>query len=136
MPVKNCKIIQLPKFSDDRGSLSVVENNKDIPFEIKRIYYMYENLKDTERGTLAHKKLQQLIISMNGSFDVVLDDGTEVKTFNLKHRNEGLFVCSMIWRELKNFSKNASCLVLASDFYNEDDYFRNYNDFLKAVNNK
>lgn len=135
MTIKDCRIIDLPRFSDERGILTVIENDKEIPFEIKRIYYLHSISTDMARGKHAHKKLNQFIIAMNGSFDVTIDDGNETETHNLRDCNQGLFICPMIWREIKNFTKDAICVVLASEFYDEDDYFRNYDAFLKAVDN-
>ena len=96
MTIEDCKLIKLPEFSDNRGSLCAIENNKEIPFEIKRIYYLYKNLKNTIRGSHAHKELKQLIIAIKGSFDILLDDGNNKKNFNLNSEKEGLFICPMI----------------------------------------
>ncbi len=135
MTIKDCRIIDLPRFSDERGTLTVIENDKEIPFEIRRIYYLHNNSTDMARGKHAHKKLNQFIIAMNGSFDITIDDGNETETYNLRDCNQGLFICPMIWRDIRNFTKDAICVVLASEFFDEDDYLRNYGAFLKAVNN-
>lgn len=127
------KIINFPKISDQRGNLSFIESNKQIPFDIRRIYYLYDVPTDAERGAHGHKKLQQVIIPISGSFDFSLDDGTKKQKFSLKRPWEGLYVPPMMWRELDNFSSGSVCLVLASDFYTEDDYYRNYKDFLDDV---
>ena len=132
MILDKCEIIEIPRFSDERGNLSFIESRKHIPFDIKRIYYLYDVPGGFERGAHAHKDLEQLIIAMSGSFDVILDDGQEKKTFHLSRSYYGLYVCPMIWRELVNFSSGAVCLVLASDFYDESDYYRNYEEYLLA----
>ncbi len=129
----DCMIIELPKITDPRGNLSFIEGNRHIPFEIKRVYYLYDVPGGETRGGHAHKKLEQLIIAMSGSFDVVLDDGREKKTFSLNRSYLGLYVPCMMWRELVNFSSGAVCMVVASRFYTEDDYYRNYDEFLSVV---
>ena len=130
MGLDKCKIIDLPRISDDRGNLTFVEGGNHIPFDIQRIYYLYDVPGGSERGAHAHKDLQQLIIAMSGSFDVILDDGSQKKRFNLSRSYYGLYVCPMIWRELVNFSSGAVCLVLASNLYDEDDYYRDYDEYL------
>lgn len=134
MSIENCRLIELPKLSDKRGHLSFIENHRHIPFEMKRIYYLYDVPLNEERGGHAHKELHQLIIAIAGSFNIVLDDGNEKKIFHLSKPFEGLYVSPMIWREILNFSQGAVCLVLASDFYDEEDYYRNYQDFLLGKN--
>jgi WxcM-like, C-terminal len=131
--IKNCQIIELPKIADARGNLSFVEGHNHIPFSIQRVYYLYDVPGGAERGGHGHKELQQLIIAMSGSFDVILDDGFEKKRFHLNRSYNGLYVCPMIWRELDNFSSGAVCLVLASNLYDESDYYRNYPEFLTAL---
>lgn len=133
MSVDKCKIIELPKINDARGNLSFVEGHNHIPFAIQRVYYLYDVPGGAERGGHGHKELQQLIIAMSGSFDVVLDDGHEKKRFHLNRSYNGLYVCPMIWRELDNFSSGAVCLVLASNLYDESDYYRDYPNFLTAL---
>jgi dTDP-4-dehydrorhamnose 3,5-epimerase-like enzyme len=128
--VNDCKIIDIRRFSDTRGYLSVVENGLDIPFDIKRIYYLYM-VPEVARGAHAHKELQQLLIATSGSVDITLDDGVDKKTFHLDKPWKGLLVAPGLWRDLENFSGGAVCMVLASENYNADDYIRNYNDFLK-----
>ena len=130
--LKQCKIIQFPKITDQRGNLTFIEQIKHIPFNIKRIYYLYD-MREKARGKHAHKKLQQIIIAISGSFDVILDDGHNKKIFHLNRPNYGLYIPSMIWRELNNFSSAAICLVLASDYYNENDYIRGYDLFKKLI---
>ncbi len=133
MSVDKCKIIELPRINDARGNLSFVEGHNHIPFPIQRVYYLYDVPGGAERGGHGHKELQQLIIAMSGSFDVVLDDGNEKKRFHLNRSYNGLYVCPMIWRELDNFSSGAVCLVLASNLYDESDYYRDYPKFLTAL---
>ena len=127
-----CKIIDLPKISDPRGNLTFVEGSNHIPFDIQRVYYLYDVPGGAERGGHAHKKLQQLIIAMSGSFDVVLDDGKEKRRVHLNRSYNGLYVCPMIWRELDNFSSGSVCMVLASNKYDETDYYREYAEYLQA----
>ncbi|MFO1175587.1 MAG: FdtA/QdtA family cupin domain-containing protein [Paracoccaceae bacterium] len=133
MNIDICKIIELPKIADPRGNLTFVESGRQIPFGISRVYYLYDVPGGAERGGHAHKALSQLIIAMSGSFDVVLNDGRNSKRVHLNRSYNGLYVCPMIWRELDNFSSGAVCMVLASNFYDEDDYYRNYDDFLVAA---
>ena len=130
--INNCKIIDLPKISDPRGNLTFIEGRSQIPFDIQRVYYLYDVPGGSERGGHAHKALHQLIIAMAGSFDVVLDDGVEKKRIHLNRSYNGLYVCPMIWRELDNFSSGAVCMVLASNKYDEDDYYRDYSQYLVA----
>lgn len=125
-----CKIIELPKISDPRGNLTFVEGGNQVPFDIQRVYYLYDVPRGAERGGHAHKGLHQLIISISGSFDVVLDDGVNKKRVHLSRSYSGLYVCPMIWRELDNFSSGSVCMVLASNKYDEEDYFRNYSEFM------
>jgi hypothetical protein len=132
-PLDQVKIVDLPKITDQRGNLTFVEGGQHIPFDIKRVYYLYDVPGGAERGGHAHKELQQLIIAMSGSFDVVLNDGTETKRFHLNRSYYGLYVPTMLWRELDNFSSGAVCMVLASNVYDEKDYYREYDEYLKAV---
>ena len=132
MSLENCKIIELPKISDPRGNLTFVEGGNHIPFDIKRVYYLYDVPGGAERGGHAHKQLQQLIIAMSGSFDVVLDDGDKKQRFHLNRSYQGLYVGSMVWRELDNFSSGSVCMVLASNLYDEEDYYRDYAEFVAA----
>jgi hypothetical protein len=129
----SCKIVDLPKISDPRGNLTFIEGENHIPFDIKRAYYLYDVPGGAERGGHAHKDLHQLIIAISGAFDIVLDDGHEKKRYHLNRSYFGLYVCPMIWREMDNFSSGAVCLVLASNNYDEADYYRNYDEFLAVV---
>ena len=130
--VYDCTIIELDKHHSDRkGNITVVENNKTVPFEVKRNYYLYDIPGGEERGAHAHKALRQLIVAASGSFDVVLDDGNVKRTFTLNRPYQGLLVVPGIWRELKNFSSGSVCLVLASRTYEKEDYIRDYDEFLK-----
>jgi len=133
MSLNNCRIIELPKMTDPRGSLSFVENGNQIPFDIRRVYYLYDVPAGAERGGHAHKELNQLIVAMSGSFDIVLDDGSEKKRFQMNRPYYGLYVCPMIWRELDNFSSGAVCMVLASSLYDENDYYRDYDEYLSSL---
>ena len=130
--IEHCHLVDLPKISDPRGNLTFVEGGGHIPFDIERVYYLYDVPGGAERGGHAHKGLQQLIIAMSGSFDVVLDDGREKRRYHLNRSYSGLYVCPMIWRELDNFSSGSVCMVLASNRYDEDDYYRDYGDYMKA----
>ncbi len=131
--ISDARIIDLPRINDARGNLTVVENNRHIPFEIKRVYYLYDVPGGSSRAAHGHKKLQQLMIAMSGSFDVTLDDGHEKKRFHMNRSYYGLFIPPMMWRDLDNFSSNAVCLVLASELYDEGDYYRHYDEFLEAT---
>ena len=133
MNINKCEIIELPKISDPRGNLTFIEGGNHIPFPIERVYYLYDVPGGAERGGHAHKGLQQLIVAMSGSFDVVLDDGREQKRIHLNRSYQGLYVCPMIWRELDNFSSGSVCMVLASNVYDEADYYRDYDQFIKAL---
>ncbi|CAG0937496.1 TDP-4-oxo-6-deoxy-alpha-D-glucose-3, 4-oxoisomerase [Thermoflexales bacterium] len=133
MSIDDCRIIQLPKILNAAGNLTFVESDRHVPFDIKRVYYLYDVPGGAMRGGHAHRALQQLIIAMSGSFDVLLDDGSQRKRFHLNRSYYGLYVCSMIWRELDNFSSGGVCLVLASEPYDESDYFREYTAFLNAL---
>lgn len=136
MSLDNCKIISLPRLTDPRGNLSFIEGGNHIPFEIKRVYYLYDVPGGSDRGSHAHKKLHQFIIAMSGSFDVLLDDGMKKEKFHLNRSYFGLYVTPMMWRYLDNFSSGAVCMVLASEFYNEKDYFREYADFMQAAKDR
>ncbi|MBO6025177.1 MAG: WxcM-like domain-containing protein [Bacteroidales bacterium] len=128
--IEDCRMIEIRRFSDNRGYLSVVEGEVDIPFEIKRIYYLYM-VPEASRGSHAHKQLYQLMIATSGSVHVTLDDGRNKKTFVLDKPWKGLLVAPGLWRTLDDFSGGAVCLVLANNKYDAEDYIRDYNDFLK-----
>ena len=130
MTVDDVRIIELPKFLDARGNLSFAEQNNHIPFEIKRIYYLYM-VPEVARGAHAHKQLQQLLIATSGSVDVIMDDGQEKKTFHLDRPWKGLLIPSGLWRDLENFSGGAVLMCLASEKYDAADYIRDYEEFLK-----
>ena len=131
--VYNCNVIELSKFSNTVGNITVVNNFIEIPFQIKRLYYLYDVPGGETRGGHAHYDLRQLIIAASGSFDVVLDDGHIKKTITLNRPNYGLYITPGIWRDLVNFSSGAVLLVLASMEYTEDDYIRDYDKFKKYV---
>jgi hypothetical protein len=133
MSMENCKLIDLPKIGEPRGNLTFIEGGHHVPFDIKRVYYLYDVPGGAERGGHAHKDLHQLIVAMSGSFDIVLDDGLQKRRFHLNRSYHGLYVCPMIWREMDNFSSGAVCLVLASNLYDEADYYRDYQGFLRAL---
>lgn len=130
MNIDKCQIFDLPRINDPRGNLTFVESNRHIPFAIQRVYYLYDVPGGAERGGHAHKALHQLIIAMSGSFDIHLDDGYAKKTIHMNRSYKGLSVCPMIWREIDNFSSGAVCMVLASDYYDEQDYYRDYSAFI------
>lgn len=131
--LKDCRIIELPKIYDARGNLTFIENSRHIPFNIKRVFYLYDVPGGETRGGHAHLDLEQFIIAVSGSFDVILDDGFERKVFSLNRSYYGLYIPSMIWRKLENFSSGSVCLVLTSDFYKEEDYILNYDYYKKIV---
>ena len=129
--VDECRIIHLRKISDPRGNLTPIEGGQDLPFDIKRIYYLYDVPSGESRGAHAHKELQQLIIAANGSFTITLDDGKNKKAFMLNRPYQGLYVVPGIWRDLDDFSSGAVLLCLASEHYEASDYIRDYDEFLK-----
>lgn len=136
MTINQCEIIELPKIADARGNLSVIEGHNQIPFDIKRVYYLYDVPGGSSRAGHGHKELQQLIIAMSGSFDVIVDDGVQRKKYHLNRSYYGLYISKGMWREVENFSSGGVCLVLASTFYDPADYFHNYDEFKKfAINN-
>lgn len=127
------KIIDLPKITDPRGNLTVVEEMKEVPFKIARVYWTYDVPAGECRGGHAHKKLRQMVIALSGSFHVTLDNGREQETILLNHPYQGLLIETNTWRTLDDFSSGAVCLVLASELYNADDYIEDYDEFLKYV---
>jgi len=120
--------------ADKRGALSAVEGGRDIPFEIKRVYYIYNTKPDVRRGCHAHKSLKQVLICMKGSCKILLDDGRERQEVRMNMPGKGLFIGDMVWREMYDFSPDCVLVVLASDHYTEDDYIRNHDDFIEAAN--
>jgi WxcM-like, C-terminal len=136
MPLDQCSMVDLPRIENSQGNLSVVESNRHIPFGIERVYYLYDVPGGAERGGHAHRQLQQLIIAATGSFEVELDDGYAKRQFFLNRSYYGLYVAPMIWRTVRNFSSGSVCLVLASAWYHEDDYFREYEEFLNAARDR
>jgi hypothetical protein len=131
----NVEIIDLPKIEDFRGNIAVIENDA-IPFPIKRVYYLFDVPSSAKRGGHAHKALWELLIPLSGSFDVVLKDGIYKQTITLNKPDKGLLIRSNIWRELENFSSGSVCLVVASDVFSEEDYIRDYDEFLEYINDK
>ena len=133
MSLDDCRIIELPQVQDRRGNLTFVESGGHVPFEIKRVYYLYDVPGGASRGGHAHRRLEQLIIAMSGSFDVELDDGNRRQTYSLNRSHYGLYMPCMIWRELTNFSSGSVCTMLASRHYEEEDYYRDYDEFRTAA---
>jgi len=128
-------MISLPKITDPRGNLTFIENNRHIPFSIMRVFYLYDVPGGEARAGHALKNCHQFILALSGSFDITVDDGVQSKKFNLSRSNYGLYVPPLIWRVIDNFSSGSVCMALASENYDEDDYYREYNEFLKAVKN-
>ena len=133
MSLAEARIVELPRITDPRGNLSVVEAGEHVPFEIKRMYYLYDVPGGETRGGHAHRQLEQLIIAMSGSFEVVLDDGTDRQSFPLRRSYYGLYVPRMLWRELVEFSSGSVCTVLASQHFDRDDYFYDYDEYVAAL---
>ena len=133
MQVENCKIIHLPKVADARGNLTYIEGESHVPFSIKRVFYLYDVPGGSDRGGHALKTCHQFLIAISGSFDAILDDGRDRRRFQLNRSYYGLHIPPLVWRELDNFSSGAVCLVLASECYSEQDYYRDYREFLAAL---
>ena len=133
MSIQDCSLIDLPKINDQRGNLTFIEERRHVPFDIQRVFYVYDVPGGSLRAGHALKSCHQFIIAISGSFDVVLDDGTARQRFHLNRSHYGLYVLPLTWREIDNFSSNSVCLVLASAPYSESDYYRDYEDFLAAV---
>jgi len=133
MSLNECRLIDLPKIADWRGNLTFIEGVKHVPFEIKRVYYLYDVPGGAARAGHGHKNLEQFVIAMSGSFDIIADDGTHRKRIHLNRSYYGLYLPAMIWREIDNFSSGSVCLVLASTLYDEDDYYRDYEIFKEAA---
>ncbi|MBN2167158.1 MAG: WxcM-like domain-containing protein [Marinilabiliaceae bacterium] len=132
--IHNCNVVELPKIHNPAGNITILQNGVHLPFDIKRVYYLYDVPGGSERGGHAHKNLHQLIVAASGCFDVIIDDGNNKKIIELNRPNYGLMVIPGIWREIVNFSSGAICLVMASEKYSEDDYIRDYDDFKKFKN--
>jgi len=128
--VFDCTLLELPKNHSEKGNITAVNNGLEVPFNIQRVYYLYDVPGGEARGGHAHRDLQQLIIAASGSFDLMVDDGKVKRTFQLNRPNQGVFMPAGLWRELNNFSSGSICLVLASIPYSETDYLRDYQEFL------
>ncbi|RAR75330.1 sugar 3,4-ketoisomerase [Flavobacterium aciduliphilum] len=128
----NIRIIEIPKIEDYRGNLAIIEKEV-LPYEIKRVYYLYDVPSTAHRGGHAHKEQMEFLVALSGSFDVIVNDGNQIEKVTLNKPNKGLLIHTNIWRELENFSSGAVCLVLASDVYKEDDYIRDYEEFVNAI---
>lgn len=133
MSLSKCKIVELPKILDARGNLTFIEGNRHVPFEIKRVYYLYDVPGGGVRGGHAHKEQNEFIIAASGSFDVILNDGKDTVRHHMNRSYYGLHSPPMIWRELDNFSSGSVCLVLASGLFDEQDYIRDYDEYIKAI---
>jgi len=133
MSLEQCRIVELPRITDPRGNLTFIEGGRHVGFDIRRVYYLYDVPGGAARAGHGHKTLHQLMIAISGSFDVHLDDGGSKRTHHLNRSHYGLYICPMIWRDIDNFSSGSVCMVLASDFFDESDYYREYADFLDAV---
>ena len=133
LSAQGCRLINLPKIQDERGNLTFLESGRHIPFEIKRVYFLYDVPGGAMRAGHSHKTLHQFLIAMSGSFDVLVDDGIQRRKFHLNRCFYGLYILPMVWREIDNFSSGSVCLALASDFFDESDYYRDYQEFLKAA---
>lgn len=133
MPLDDCRLLQLPKIEDRRGNLTFLEGGRHVPFQIERVYYLYDVPGGAERGGHAHRNLHQFIVAMSGSFDVKIDDGSRKATFHLNRSYSGLYLCPMIWREIDNFSSASVCMVVASARYDEADYLRDYDEFVRLA---
>lgn len=131
--ITDCRLVDLPKVADPRGNLTFVEGTRHVPFDIRRVFYLYDVPGGETRAGHANIRLEQFIVAAMGSFDVVVDDGRERKRFFLNRSYYGLYIPSMIWREIENFSSGSVCLVLASDYYDAGDYHRDYDEFRRAV---
>jgi dTDP-4-dehydrorhamnose 3,5-epimerase-like enzyme len=133
MRLDACRMIDLPKIVDPRGSLTFVEGGRHVPFEIRRVYYLYDVPGGAARAGHGHKTLEQLIVAVSGSFDVAVDDGGSKTSYHLNRADSGLYMPSMIWRQIDNFSTGSVCMVLASDYFDEADYYRDYDAFVRAA---
>jgi len=134
--IDDCKIVELGKNHHANGNLTVVENNTQVPFDIKRVYYLYDVPGGEERGGHSHKQLRQFLVAISGSFDVIIDDGVNQRCITLNRPYKGLLIVPGIWRVINNFSSGAVCLVLASEHFDENDYVRDYDEFKQLTNHK
>ncbi len=134
--LERCRLIDLPKIHDQRGNLTFVEGSRHVPFEIRRVYYLYDVPGGASRAGHAHRGMEAVLIAMSGSFDVHLDDGQHRRVFHLNRSYHGLYVAPMIWREIDNFSSGSVCLALASTVYDESDYYRDYEEFRRALSDR
>lgn len=130
----NYKLIDLDVHGDNRGKLIALEGNKDLPFDIKRVYYIYDTIPEESRGFHAHKTLEQIIVAIDGACQFVLDDGNTREKVWLNSPNKALYIGKNMWREMKHFSYGCKLMILASEYYNENEYIKDYNTFLKEVN--
>lgn len=133
MGIDRCKLVDLPVVENPQGHLTFIEEDRHVPFSIARVYYLYDVPEGAARGGHAHRELEQLIVPIGGSFDVIVDDGSERGSFHLDNPHIGLYMPRLIWRELENFSAGSFCLVLASAWYDEADYYRDYDEFRAAL---
>ena len=133
MSLDKCKIIDLPIISNPKGNLTFIEGSEHIPFDIKRVYYLYDVPGGAERGGHAHKELHQLIVALSGSFDITIDDGKSKKLYHMNRSYYGLYLCPMVWREINNFSSGSVLMVLASNKYDAEDYYHDYSSFVKEA---
>jgi len=134
LDIHNCNVVELTKIHNPAGNITIIQNGNHQPFDVKRVYYLYDVPGGSDRGGHAHKALRQLIVAASGSFDVIIDDGKNKKIVQLNRPYYGLLIVPGIWREIVNFSSGAICLVLASERYDADDYVREYNEFIKMKN--
>ena len=134
MPLDECRILELPKIHDPRGTLTFIEGGRHVPFDIKRVFYLYDVPGGETRAGHALKRCYQLVTAVMGSFDLILDDGETRKKFTLNRAHQAVLIPPTIWRELENFSSGAVCMVLASEGYSEDAYYRTYDEYLRAIN--
>jgi hypothetical protein len=130
--VHDARLIDLPRVLDPRGNLTFIEAGRQIPFDLKRVFFLYDVPGGESRAGHANRELEELIVAASGSFDVVIDDGAERRSFSMNRSYLGLHVPGMLWRDITNFSSGSVCLVLASEFYDEDDYYRDYDEYKKA----
>ena len=131
--VEECRLIDLPKIASESGNLTFIESGRHLPFEYRRVYHIYDTPGGAIRGAHAHKECHSFLIAISGSFDVTLNDGHSTATFHLNRSYYGLYICPGIWRSLDNFSSGAVCLAFASDLYDEQDYWRDYDQYLTAI---